>query len=49
MNHVLFLDTSSFKHSISVISSKDIFQHLKNTNRAWVAKLKQALSMKIKY
>jgi len=30
MNHVLSLDTSSIRHSISVLGSKDIFQHLKN-------------------
>ena len=29
MNHILFLDTSSIRHSISVLGSKDIFQHLK--------------------
>jgi len=49
MNHALSLDTSSIRHSISVLTSKDIFQHLKNTNHAWVAKPKQALSMVIKY
>jgi len=29
MNHVLSLDTSSIRHSISILGSKDIFQHLK--------------------
>jgi len=30
MNQVLSQDTSSIRYSISVLGSKDIFQHLKN-------------------
>ena len=30
MNHVLSLDKSSIRYSISVLGSKDIFQYLKN-------------------
>jgi len=43
MNHVLSLGTSSIRHSISVLDSKDIFQHLKNNKSCMIGQSKASI------